>query len=159
MDFDLALAYFFARDMAKAVEQGLRRAELSPRDISAHYNLSWYYLGARNFEMAEKAALKALEINPKYEKAFVSAALSNLARGNIELAIDYYHKLEPISFWGASLASIGLADMALYEGRLNDAVVILEKGIEADIKNNRNDMADDKMVALAQPQKNPIRSF
>jgi tetratricopeptide (TPR) repeat protein len=147
---NLALSYFFVRDMAKAVEYGKRRVELNPGETISHYNLSWYHLGAGNFELAEKESLKAMEINPKDEEAFISAALSNLARGNIDLATDYYLKSGPISTMTASLALMGLADIALYEGRLNDAVDILEKGIEADIENNRNDLADDKIVALAQ---------
>ena len=50
----------------------------------------------------------------------------------------------------ASLAAIGLADLALYEGRLNDARKILGAGIAADLKNKFEDEASLKSVMLAQ---------
>ena len=50
----------------------------------------------------------------------------------------------------ASLAAIGLADLALYEGRLNDARKILEAGIEDDLKNKFEDEANLKSVMLSQ---------
>ena len=43
-----------------------------------------------------------------------------------------------------------MADIALYEGRLTEAVAILDKGIEADMANKRPDLAAEKWVMLGQ---------
>jgi len=147
---NLALAYFFAREMAKAEEEGLAYLKIYPNNINGQYNMSWYAIGAGNFGRALEQAQKALDLNPKFEKAFICAALAELAQGQIETATEWYRKLEPISFWGSSLSSIGQADIALYEGRTNDAVKILERGIEADMKNDRKDLAAEKWIMLGQ---------
>jgi tetratricopeptide (TPR) repeat protein len=44
---------------------------------------------------------------------------------------------------------MGLADIALYEGRLESAREILKQGIEFDLKNNMPNLAAEKMVMLA----------
>jgi tetratricopeptide (TPR) repeat protein len=60
----------------------------------------------------------------------------------------------------ASLAASGLADLALYEGRLGDCAEILKKGIAADLANKSNYRAADKTVMLAETyldlQKKPL---
>nr|MBC8359413.1 protein kinase [Candidatus Aminicenantes bacterium] len=150
-NLNLALAYFFARDMKQAVEQGLRTVEFFPKNFNSRYNLVWYAIGAGDFEMAEQQVQKVLEGSPEYEKAFVAKALAELAQGRSAQAIETYRTLEPISVWGASLAATGLADVALYEGRLNDATKILESGIKADLENGRKDLAAIKWTMLAHP--------
>jgi tetratricopeptide (TPR) repeat protein len=51
---------------------------------------------------------------------------------------------------GASLANIGLADIALYEGRFDDAIAILDDGIATDQSENNERGVGTKTVALAQ---------
>ena len=77
-------------------------------------------------------------------------ALSLLAQGKNSQAAESYNELEQISSFGASLASTGLADLAIYEGRTSDAIVILEKSISIDLENERADIAADKLIMLAQ---------
>jgi tetratricopeptide (TPR) repeat protein len=64
-------------------------------------------------------------------------------------AAENYLKLKTLSSWGSSLGTIGLADIALYEGRLNDAIEILKRGIEVDLENKQSALAGDKMVMMA----------
>jgi eukaryotic-like serine/threonine-protein kinase len=147
---NLAYAYYIARDMAKAVEHGLHYVKIYPKNINGQGNLAWYAIGAGDFAMALVQAKKALELNPKFEKACVCAALSEIGQGRSDEAEAWYQKLEPLSFLGASLAAIGRADIALYEGRLSAAAKILENGLEADLKNNKPDMAAEKWIMLGQ---------
>jgi tetratricopeptide (TPR) repeat protein len=147
---NLALAYFYSRDMAKAVEMGSQFTKIYPRNVNGYFNLSWYAIAAGDFILALDQAKKAIELNPKLQKAYVTAALAELAQGKNEECATWYQKLEPIDFWASSLAVIGLADLALFEGRLTEAAVMLEKGIEADMKNNRPDMAAEKWIMLGQ---------
>lgn len=146
---NLAVAYFFLRNMPKAVEHGQKMVELFPKNVDARYNLSWYALGAGDFELAKQEANKALELDAKQVEAYVTLALSELALNRPAQAAENYQKLKPLSFWGSSLSTQGLADIALYEGRLNNAKKILESGISEDLKNKRPDLAAQKMVMLA----------
>lgn len=146
---NLAVAYFCLRNMPKAVEHGQKMVELFPKNVDARYNLSWYALGAGEFELAKQEANKALELDPEQVEAYVTLALSELALNRSAQAAEVYQKLKPLSFWGSSLGTQGLADIALYEGRLNNARKILESGISKDLENKRPDLAAQKMVMLA----------
>ncbi|MGB2765028.1 MAG: protein kinase [Candidatus Aminicenantaceae bacterium] len=147
---NLALVYFFARDMKGAVEQALKSVELYPRNITPRYNLVWYAIGAGDFELAEEHAQKVLEINPEHEKVFICLALIELVQNRPDQAAEKYRQLEAMSSWGASKATTGLADLALYEGRLNDAKKILEKGIAADLALDQKSFAAKKWIILAE---------
>ena len=63
---------------------------------------------------------------------------------------ESYQKLEKMSSWGTSLASAGLANLAMYEGRFRDAIQILDKGIAADLAAKNPDAASDKLWMLAE---------
>jgi len=147
---NLALAYFYARDISHAVEAGHRAVELYPKNITPNYNLVWYSIAAGDFDAAEKQAQKVLELNPKDEKTFVCLALSELALGRASRAIEFYQQLKTISPYGESLAAIGLADLALFEGRQTEAKTLLEKGIPEDLESGRTELAANKLIMLAQ---------
>jgi tetratricopeptide (TPR) repeat protein/predicted Ser/Thr protein kinase len=147
---NLAFAYFLDRDMSRAVEEGLYYTKIYPVNINGQYNLAWYAIAAGNFTMALDQVKRTLELNPKFEKIHVCAAVAELAQGRNAEAEAWYKKLEPISATGAAFAAHGLADLALYEGRQSEAVKILEQGIEADTQNKKTDMAAEKFIALGQ---------
>jgi tetratricopeptide (TPR) repeat protein len=65
-----------------------------------------------------------------------------------------YQEMLGLSPRGASLGTIGLADMALYEGRNADAIGILEKGISTDLaQSKQSSAAAIKLAALAAAQR------
>lgn len=146
---NLAFAYFAARKMAEALEFGQKAVEANPGDSTARYNLGWYAMGAGNFEMAKNEELNVLKERPAYEKAYLVIGLSELALGQNEKATEAYKKLETLSSYGGSVASEAFGDLAIYEGRLEDAIVILNKGITADLKSGQADYAADKLLILA----------
>jgi len=147
---NLAYAYYIARDMAKAIEQGLHYVKIYPKNINGQVNLAWYAIGAGDLTLAFEQVKKTLELNPKFDKIHVCAALAEMAQGRNAEAEAWYKKLEPISALGSSFAAIGQADLALYEGRLSDAVKFLKKGIEADVQNKTPDLTAEKWIALGQ---------
>lgn len=147
---NLALAYFMGYRMQEAFEEGLKAVELDPEILDFRYNQSWYALASGNFERAVAEARKTLEIDPDYTKAHVVLALLELAQDRPEEASKIYGELEGMSEPGATWACIGLADLALYEGRLTDAIDILNKGISADFEKNRKFYANPKYRMLAQ---------
>jgi len=147
---NLALAYFYARDFEQAKEMGRRAVDLNPRKIQTRFNLSWYALAASDFEVAAQEAQSMIDNNPSFYEVYVVLALADLALGKVDESITVYQELREINPIGESLAVLGLADIALYEGRLADAVRILEEGLEVDRKEGRTDFLGNKWSLLAQ---------
>ncbi len=146
---NLPLAYFLGYRMPEAFEIGLRAVELDPELLDYRYNQSWYSLASGNIERAKEEVQKTLEIEPSYVKTFLVRALIALEEGQPEAAAAAYHHAEGVSSFGASQGAAGLADLAVYEGRLKDAILIAEKGISVDIENGWNYYAADKNLILA----------
>ncbi|HSB61641.1 MAG TPA: serine/threonine-protein kinase [Vicinamibacteria bacterium] len=128
---NLALAYFYVGDMSKALEEGRRATVLYPDNVPQRNNVALYAMYAGDFEGAVQEARAVLELNPRYEKAFVALALSHAAQGRTAEAAETWKRLAAVGPLGDSLAAIGLADLALFEGRVTDAVARLEGGMKA----------------------------
>jgi serine/threonine protein kinase/tetratricopeptide (TPR) repeat protein len=146
---NLALAYFYHRDFAKALEIGRRASQLFPKNVAQLNNVALYAMYAGDFTGAIKDAQAVLGMNPSFGKAYLALALSSLAQGRTQAAADNYQKLAAVSASGASLAAMGLADLALYEGRTGDAVALLEKGIATDLEKKSTTAAALKSAVLA----------
>lgn len=133
---NLGLAYYFTRNMNKAVEQGLRAIDLRPGNYDLHNHMIWYAIGAGDLELARQYTEKVLEISPGRQVCtfYSSLALIELLQGRPEKAAEAYRTTEAWGSTPTSIAKTGLADLALYEGRLSDANKILEKAIEEDRK-------------------------
>jgi tetratricopeptide (TPR) repeat protein len=101
-----------------------------------------------DFPAAEREARKVLEVNPSYEKAYRGLAYAQVGQGQIAEAIKTYQQLEKVSNVGESSAASGLADIALYEGRLGDAVQLLQRGAAVDLKAGRTDSAAADLALL-----------
>ncbi len=147
---NLAIAYFYARNYEQAKEMGRKAVELRPREIQARFNLSWYALAASDFEVAAEEARGMIEDSPDFYEVYVVLALAELALGNVEESAQVYRNLEAINPIGESLAALGLADIALFEGRVPDAIEILVQRLEKDREENRTDYLGQKWIMLAQ---------
>ena len=146
---NLALAYFYARDMTKALEEQRKAIAISPNSVLQRSNLTLYALYAGDFDSAEKEAQAILEDNPKFEESGRTVALAELGRGRVEESRQSYGNLGTMSPRGASMAATGLADLALYEGRLADAENILEKANAADLASKDVESQADSTATLA----------
>jgi tetratricopeptide (TPR) repeat protein/predicted Ser/Thr protein kinase len=146
---NLALAHFYKRDMSAAMLLQREFLKYYPRNVAAQNNLALYAMYLGDFETSRKEALKALELNPSYVKAHLALAISELAQGKFQAATDQYRKMESLNANGASMAASGLADIAIFEGRLNDAAMVLEAGSTTDEANNDREAASDKLAVLA----------
>ena len=146
---NLALASFFARNMPKALEEGRLDIKYSPQSATSRFNMTWYALAAGDFQTAEEETRAVWKIQPDHTEVFVTFALSQLAQGRLPQTVEAYQKLETLGSFGASVGATGMADLAVYEGRLKEAVPILEKGIPFDLKNNWTYNAADKDIMLA----------
>jgi tetratricopeptide (TPR) repeat protein/tRNA A-37 threonylcarbamoyl transferase component Bud32 len=145
----LAFAYFYARNMTKAVEEGQQDVKYSPQSLKGRFNLSWYALAAGDFQTAEDEAQGILEQDPDVLDVYVVLALAQLAQGRPAEAAETYQKLEGLDSRGAALATTGLADLAVYEGQLKEAIKLLERGIDFDQANKENYIAAEKSIMLA----------
>jgi tetratricopeptide (TPR) repeat protein len=148
----LAHAYYLRHDMAKAVDASRRAMEIYPKNVVYHTNESLYALFAGDYETAENEARAVLAINPTYEDAYTILALCETAKGNFDKASENWHKVESLSAGGASSASGGLADLALYRSDPAEAVSALEKGIAGDTAAKSTDAAAKKYVIMAEAQ-------
>ena len=105
-----------------------RRPRSCPKRAIYRFNLALYRAYAGDFAEAEKEVRTAQELNPKYEKGYMTLAFAQLGQGRLEDAAKSYGTLATFSPRGTSLAGMGLADVALYEGRFRDAIRGLEAG-------------------------------
>jgi tetratricopeptide (TPR) repeat protein/predicted Ser/Thr protein kinase len=149
---NLALAYFYNRNMSKALEEQKRALEITPRSVLQRNNFAMYALYAGDFDTATKEAQAILSENPKFEHVLRTAALAELGLGHNEEARQEYQKLQGVGAYGASIAATGLADLALYEGRLAEAASILEKAIASDVANKDVESTADRGATLALTQ-------
>ena len=149
---NLAQAYFYERDMTKALEEQKRAVDIMPHSVQQRSNLSLYALYAGDFETATNEAQQVLQEDPKFEVGVRTLALAKLAAGHLEEAQKEYARLSDMRPRGALMAAAGLADLALYEGRLADAVEILRKGITGDLAAKDGDSAAHNQVTLAETQ-------
>ncbi len=145
---NLALAYWSSRKMAEAFEEGRRAIEIYPKSVVMRTNLTLIAMYASDFASALREA-KELRKEHSFENIFVCEALSELALGNVEQAVTVYNELRSQGSTQASIAVIGLADIALYEGRFADAVEILRAGIQEDRTQGNTPAAARKAAALA----------
>ena len=146
---NMALAHFYKREMAGALADGRKAIEIYPKNVLQRNNVALYAMYASDFDSAIKEAEAVLKLNDAYPKAYLALGLSKLALGAPQGAASAYEKLATLGARGASLASIALADLALWQGRSDEAVAALTRGIEADLVQKTNTAAAVKMAALA----------
>lgn len=147
---NLALAYFYQRNMPGALEEGRRALAIYPDNLLQLNNMGLFAMYAGDFETAIRESERLLKLNPTFEKAYICLGISQLAQGNDAAAAETYRKLAPLSAWGASDAAVGLADMALYQGRPDEALSTLETGVRADLAAKDNSRAAAKWVIEGQ---------
>ena len=145
---NLALCYGRLLNMPKAMEVAQRALQLAPKDVPTRMNFSLYACYATDFQSCERESRAVLQINPAYEGAFLALAYAQLGQNQLSQATETYQKLEKVSARGASLAASGMANLALYQGRLHEGIQIFEKGAAADVGTKNPDAAADKFVML-----------
>jgi tetratricopeptide (TPR) repeat protein len=148
--YNLALAHFYSRDMAAALEGARRAIARYPRNTFYKANASLFAMYAGDFADAVWRAKAVLEENSSYLEPAVALALSELAMGHPDRAAEEYRRLATVGAQSASVAAVGLADLAVYEGRLADAEESLTEGIQADQHDKDVGAAAHKLAMLGQ---------
>ena len=132
----------------RAVEVARATATDFPTLVIAWSNLAGAELRASDTEHAVEHARKALtEFQHPPPHASVYLALAEAMQGHAQDASEAYGRLRTHD---ASLATLGLADLALAEGRLTGAETLLRAGIDDDVSSHATEAADRKRVVLAE---------
>jgi tetratricopeptide (TPR) repeat protein len=148
---NLGICYKGAHNTPKAIEELKRSLEVSPNN-QLRVNLALYLSYTGDFPAAEQEARTVLKANPAFETGYAALAYAQLGQGQLGEAIKTYQRLEKVSAFGQSMAAPGLADIALYEGRLTDAVRLLETAAAADVHAGRFESAAADYGLLAHAQ-------
>ena len=146
---NLAVAHFSTLDFEKAQEAGLKALEIYPTNEISLANYALYAMYAGDFDSANLRARELLELDSTHYPAWFPLAIGALVANDIEQATLAYESMGELGARGASLANLGLADMALYRGRLSEAVDLLRSGIADDKESdNREAIATKTMVTV-----------
>jgi eukaryotic-like serine/threonine-protein kinase len=146
---NLAVAYSYLLNFPKALEAGRRALALYPASLKYRSNVAWYALYSSDFAAAATEAKKVLETDPNYFQAYTPLVLSSIVTAS-EPAPSIYQRMASTGVRGASRAAIGLADLAIYEGRYGDAINSLPIAIAEDVKATDSAGAAAKNIALAE---------
>ena len=149
-EHNLALAYFQGLDLPQAIAHGRRAVEIYPRDTRARNNLALYLMYAGDFKASAEEATKVLENNPAQYKAYLPLAAAAYASNDLAAVRNAYGQMAKIGAAGASLSAYGLADLAMYEGKWQEAEKILQAGVAEDDKSNNRVARAAKHIALAE---------
>jgi tetratricopeptide (TPR) repeat protein/tRNA A-37 threonylcarbamoyl transferase component Bud32 len=149
---NLANAYFRLLDFASARQEGRTLLDIYPKSVLYNYNYALFSMYAGDFDEADRAAQAAIELNPSAPpyKAFFARAVAALSRGDVAAAEKAYVDGRGAGARGVSLAAVGLADLAMYQGRYADAEPLLKTGIDADLAAKNTAGAASKYAALAE---------
>ena len=149
---NLAIAYFMVLNFPKAQEMGKRVLQLYPKNVLFRNNLALYAMYAGDFTTAARESeplLKDPGEHPFY-KIYLPPAITSTLNGQFDAAAAAYGEMAKAGAEGASLASAGLADMAMYRGRYKDAETILLAGIQSDAKAKNTAGVATKRLMLAE---------
>ncbi len=147
---NLAVSYFSTLDFARALEENRRAMDIYQGSYKLWSNHALYAMYAGDFETADKEASRVLEESPTYYRAYLPRAIAALTRSDLTAARDAYTKMAAIDKQAASLASMGVADLLMYQGSFADAENALRKGILEDTQIKSPGAAAAKSIALAE---------
>ncbi len=137
------------RNMPKALEEIRHAVDILPKRATFRVNLALYSAYGGDFPSAAKEAAVTQQLNPNYPYGYLAEAFADLGQEQITQAAGVYQKIGTLN---PSMAASGLGDLALYEGRFQDAVKIFQKGAADDTADHKPDAASDKLEALAYTQ-------
>lgn len=147
---NLAVAHFSALNFGKALQEEKKAIQIYPRSFKFRANYALYAMYASDFPTAATTARELIKEDPKFEPAYLPLAMEALAAGDAARARGAYQQAASAGDAGTSLAAIGLADIAMYEGRYDEAVATLPSAIRRD-KDQKNAFgATAKLLALAE---------
>ncbi len=125
-DVLLVMSHLRAGDSKKAVEVSIQLQQKYP-DSPIPYNLTGLsYLADRQFDKADQAFVKALEIDPAFEIALLNRARNKIAAGDLDGAQKLFeHALDANP--ENTTALLGLAQLAVQKGDRQKQIEYLDR--------------------------------
>ncbi|HTW61828.1 MAG TPA: protein kinase [Terracidiphilus sp.] len=145
---NLSLCYTQLRKAPEALKAAQRAVEIAPKAVSQRLNLAFISAFAGDFAASENEARTALEMNPSAAQGYLTLAEAKLGQGQGDQAAAAYQRLETFGPVATSTATVGLADLAAYQGKYAEAARILAQGAAADVAAKMTDSAARKYAAL-----------
>jgi len=144
---NLALCSTKLRQMARARDEMKRVVAILPKRSLYRLNASLYSTYAGDFRNAEIEAQVARDLGDRW--ALQALALAKLGQADFGAAKAAYEALGKSEGAGPSYSSSGLADIALYQGRFEEAARLFSEGAAHDLEAKEPDRAAIKLVSLA----------
>jgi serine/threonine protein kinase/tetratricopeptide (TPR) repeat protein len=144
---NLALCSNKLRQMARARDEMKRVVAILPKRSLYRLNASLYSTYAGDFQHAEREALVARDLGDPW--ALQALAFAKLGQTDFGAATAAYEALGRAEGAGPSYSTSGLGDIALYQGRFEQAARIFTEAAAADLKADERDRAAIKLVSLA----------
>jgi len=146
---NLAVAYFRVLDFKRAAEQGQKATAVYPKSLNYRTNVALYAMYASDFTTSVNEAKQAIALGA-FDKSYLPIAMAALAGGKPDEARTAYAEMAKVSARGASIASMGRADIDMYLGRFDDAQIELKAGIASDEAGKLVAPQALKLIALAE---------
>ena len=105
---------------------------------------------AGDFPTASSAAGTLIKEEPEVDTAYLPMAMAAIATGDTTRGRAAYQQAVSAGDPGVSLAAIGLADVAMYEGRYGEVIDALSAALERDAAQGNTVGEVAKLVALAE---------
>jgi tetratricopeptide (TPR) repeat protein len=147
---NLAVGYQLKRDFTRALAESRRALAIYPRDVLTRNNVGLFATFTGDHATAMDEQVKVVEQNPGFANGWIGLALAQLGAGRVDDARASWEKLRAVDGGSASLAAEGLADLALFLGRVSEARALLEAGLRADVAAGAKDLAARKLVMLGE---------
>jgi tetratricopeptide (TPR) repeat protein len=149
---NLALAYFYALDFPKALEEGKRARDLFPKNVTTRNNYALFAMYAGDFATGAAEAKALLADQPTFYRAHLLLAMEAFAKGDLAGATRAYDEMSKAGPRAAAFANMARGDLALYAGRIDDATFELTTGLAADVAAKSTLSGALKQVALAEAE-------
>ena len=136
-----------AEEWPLAMELARRAVIDHPRAVVARANLVLVHLGNNTLEEAVREGetmIAELSRTPRF--GFADVAMAHALLGQVDDALKTFDKLAATD---PELADEGRADLALYQGRLDDAAALLQGQIDQAVARRAPDNARTEYIALA----------
>jgi len=147
---NLAIAYFNTLNFPKMLEYGRKAIDIYPKTYKYRSNYALYAMYAGDFKTAAETAQPLIKEDPKVDVPYLPLAMDALATGDVARARSVYQQVTQAGNSGVSLSAIGIADIALFEGRYDEAIALLPAAAKRDEDQKNILGAVAKLVALAE---------
>jgi tetratricopeptide (TPR) repeat protein len=147
---NLAVTHFSLLHFDKALEYGRKAIAIYPKTYKYRSNYALYAMYAGDFSTASAYAQALIRDDPKIDVPYLPLAMEALTSGDSARARATYRQAAGAGESGASVSAIGLADVAMYEGRYADAIAALPAAAQRDSDQGNSVGASTKLVALAE---------